>query len=151
MAEIAIEDHVYAFIAESIDEAVDGDALFEAELHDNIYRDIEKEFGVRIADCESDLAPNSGATEVLEFDGRLEIVTYARVTSADRANRQAARSKALSLAKAVAKLFLDDPTMNDRVNDSRVLRAARGWDSIRSTPYAVMSLPLIVNETGGAA
>jgi hypothetical protein len=149
MPETAIEDHVYDFIAEAIDAAEPGDAFFEAELHDTVYRRIEKEFGVRVGDGESELAPSPGDAEILEFDGTVPLVVFSLVTGADRSDRKAARARMLRVAKAVAKLFLEDPTMSNRVNDSRVTRCPRGWDSIESKPYSVANLHLLVNETGG--
>lgn len=145
----AIEDHVFDFLEESIAAANDPSPLVDAELHDTLFREITKDFGVRIGDGESTLEPNSGDTEVLEFDGTVPLVIFSVATGADRSDRKDARDRMIALAKAVSKLFLDDPTMNGRVNDSRVTRCPRGWDSIKSMPYSVANMDLLVNETGG--
>jgi len=150
MSETAIEDHIYDFIAAAIAAAVDeSDPLHQAELHDNVYRTITTEYGIRIGDGESSFAPNPGATEILEFDGVVPIVIFSQVNGADRSDRADARGRMIGLAKAVSMLFLEDPTMGGRVTDSRISRAPRGWDSIKSTPYSVANLHLLVNETGG--
>jgi hypothetical protein len=86
-----------------------------------------------------------------EFDALLTIVCYARVAGQDKTERTAARDQAIEIAKAVAALFLSDPSMGGRVRDSRVLRAARGFESVGSQPYAVCNLQLIVNATGQLA
>lgn len=154
--EIAIEDHLYEFIAEAVDAANDPDApdedspFFDVVLHDTVYRPItsEQHHYIQIGNCDSDFAPSSGAETIEEFDGDVTIITLSRVLTEDRSDRKAARSKALSMAKAAAKLLLDDPTMGGRVNDSRVLKCLRDWTSIQSEPFALANVPLIVNETG---
>ncbi len=146
----AIEDHAHDFVEGALEAAVDGDPLHEAELHDTLYRRITKPFGIRIGDGESSLTPSSGAEEILEHDGEVPIVIYSRVEGPDRRDRKAARSRMLDVAKAVAKLFLNDPTMGGRVNDSRVTKCLRGWDEFETIPYSVANMSLLVNETGGA-
>jgi len=145
----AIEDHAYDFLKERIAAAVSGDAGYGAELHDTVYRRIEKTFGIRIGDADSDLEPNPGATEMEEFDGHMPLVIFSLVEGSDRSDRKAARSRMIALAKWVGKQFIDDPTMGGRVNDSRIKRWPRGWDSIESKPYSVANARLLVNETGG--
>lgn len=148
--EIAIEDEVFDFLEEKIAEAGEGDELFEAELHDHLYSKISAQpgYGIRVGDCESVLAPNPGSTEMEEFDADLTLVVFARVTGAERAKRKEARTKVLLLSKAVAMLFVEDPTLGGRVNDGRVMRCLRGWDNISGVPYAVVNMPLLVNDSG---
>jgi len=129
--------------------ATSDSSLSGAELHDTVYRKIETEYGIRIGDGESQLTPSPGATEMLEVNGVVPIVIFSAVTGPDRSDRKAARARMIGLAKAVAKVFQLDPMMNARVNDSRITRAPRGWDSIESKPYSVANMHLLVNETGG--
>jgi hypothetical protein len=149
MSELAIEDHVYDFLRAAIDAAQRGEPLFGAELHDHVFRKIEKEYGVRVGDADSDLAPSPGATEMREFDGFVPLVIFSVVKGANQSDRQAARTRMIELSKAVSKLFHDDPTMGGRVNDARITRWPRGWDSIEARPYSVSNAVLLVNETGG--
>jgi len=149
MSDVAIEDHVYDFLEAAIAAAPPGSLLADAELHDHIYREIKTEYGIRIGDGESELAPSAGDTAELEFDGFVPIVIFSAVTGADRSDRKAARSRMIGLAKEVSRAFRQDPTMGGRVNDSRIRRLPRGWDSITSTPYAVANMSLLVNEIGG--
>jgi hypothetical protein len=149
LSDTAIEDLIYDFLAENIAAAPNDSPLFEAELHDTVYRVITQEYGIRIGDGSSELVPNPGATEIQEVNGVVPIVIFSVVTGADRADRKDARGRMIGLAKAVSKLFLDDPMMNGRVNDSRIKSAPRGWDSIESKPYSVANMHLLVNETGG--
>lgn len=153
MSEEAIEDLTYDFLKEEIAAVVtdSSHALYKAELHDHLYHKISDSpgYGIRIGDCESVLAPSPGAAEMEEFDGDLTLVVFVRVVGGDKADRTAARAKVLAISKAVAKLFIEDPTMGNRVNDARVMRCPRGWDSIGSQPYAVCNLPLLVNDSGG--
>jgi hypothetical protein len=145
---MSIENDTFEFIEEAVVASAVGDRLNGIELHETVYQTIKKDTGVRVGDCESSLAPTPGAEEVEEFDGLLNLVCFARVTGEDKTRRMAARDNALELAKAVSKLFLDDPSMGGRVRDSRVLRVLRGYDSTGAQPYAVCNLEIVVNETG---
>lgn len=144
----AIEDSIFEFLSDAIEAAEEDDTLFGVGLHDTIYSTITAERGIQIDDGESDFAPSSGAESIEEFDGNVTLIIYRRLTKDERSERKQARSDALELAKAVAKLFWDDPTMGNRVFDSRVLRRLAGWANIKSVPYCVMNLPLLVNDTG---
>jgi hypothetical protein len=146
----AIEDRIVDFLEEqfgAIEE--EGHPFFGAELLDSPFAKMTKDYGVQVDDGDSDFAPTPGAEDIEEFDANVTLIVFSRVDGPDRSQRKAARSRAITLAKTVAKLFLLDPTMNERVNDSRVLRCLRGWANIKSVPYAIMNVPLIVNESGG--
>jgi hypothetical protein len=146
-----IEDLIYDFLDPVLTAAQSDneDPLFGVTLHDTVYRPIDNESDcyVQIGGCDSNLAPNAGATEMLEFDGDVTLICLVRVTGADRRDREAARTRVVEITKAVAKQFLDDPTMGTRVNDSRILKCPRDWTSINSTPFALTNVPMIVNET----
>ena len=145
----AIEDHVYNFIKEAVAAAAPESPLAGVEVHDTVYREIEQETCIRVGDGDSDLAPNPGATAMQEFDGVVPLVVLSLLTGADRSARQACRSRMIDLSKALAMVFMEDPTMGGRVNDSRVTRWPRGWDNISSRVYSVSNAALLVNETGG--
>jgi hypothetical protein len=89
-----------------------------------------------------------GGEAIEEFDGLITLSCFARVAGTNKTMRMVARDKAIEVAKAAAKHFLDDPTMQGRVRNSRVVSARRGFENIGSQPYAVCNLELIVNETG---
>lgn len=166
MSEAAIEDDVYDFLRDAIDaaEAVAPDPpadglpwLFDpnnplagAELHDHVYQDIKTEYGIRIGDAESTLAPGPGATEMEEFDGSMPLIVFSEITGPNRADRKGARLRMMKLVKAVALLFIDQNgvTLGDRVNDARITNGPRGWDVLKSKPYAVTEMHLIVNDSG---
>lgn len=156
MSATPIEYSLYAFIKAAADAVNDPDTgdedspAFGVVVHDHIFRKIEddKSNYIQIGPCDSDFAPSPGAETVEEFDADVTVITLSRVPAADLRDRQAAMTKALDLAKWVAKLLLDDPTMGNRVHDSRVLKCMRDWVSIGSKPYAATNVPLIVNETG---
>jgi hypothetical protein len=152
MSETAIEDHVADFLQDAIDAAiiaaVDGDLLIEADLHDTVYRPFTKPNGIRVGNAQSVLAPNSGQTEVLEFDARLPIIIFSRVEKDERTDRKRARGEAVALAKRVTQLLLDDPTLGGRVNDARVPDPVpRDFDNWDSKPYAVAEVGLLINES----
>ena len=150
----AIEDRIYDFIAERIAALLDDTdplfgPLFGAQLLDSPFAKIENEYGIQVDDGDSDFAPTPGATDIEEFDGNVTLIIFRLVTGADRSQRAEARGQAIALAKATAMLFIDDPTMGARVNDARVLRCSRGWANIKSSPYSIMNVPLLVNDSGG--
>jgi hypothetical protein len=148
----AIEDRTIAFLREQVEAIEDeDDLLFELEVLDSPYALITKAYGVSVDDGDSDFAPTPGAEDVEEFDGRLTLVVYSRVDGPNYEDRKASRTRAVNCAAKLAMLFLIDPTMNDRVNDSRVLRCLRGWANYSSEPYAIANVPLIVNETGASS
>lgn len=142
-----VEDKTFDFLEESINAAVSGETLFELELHDTIFQKINNDAGIRIGDAESDFAPNQG-DELQEYDAILTLVIYSKILGANKTERSAARKRAFEISRAVAKLFFDDFRMNNRVCDSRVLTAVRGWDSLNSAPYAVVNMPIVFNESG---
>lgn len=146
---MTIEDSVYDYIEAARDAAIEGDALYQAELHDTVYQTIQQDYGVRIGDCESQPSPLPGGLAMEEFDADLVVVCFARVAGPDKTDRRAARNQARGLMLAVAKLFYDDLSMGGRVRDALVGRCKRGWDSsTEDDEYAVVNIPLIVNRTG---
>lgn len=147
--ESTIEDLAFEFFESGLNALGEDSPIFGAELHDTLYREITKEFGIRIGDGESDFVPNAGSTEEQEVDGVIPIVIFSLVTGADRSDRKAARTRMIRVAKWVSRLVRVDPTMGGRVNDARIKRVPRGWDSIKSAPYSVANMHLLVNETGG--
>lgn len=160
----AIEDLVYDFLAEKIAEVNEAEAafgeedphspLFEAQLLDTGFAEVEEKaantHGIIVDDGESELAPNAGGTAIDEYDGDVTLIVFWSADGNDRTQRKAARTQAIALAIAVAKLFWDDNgcTMNNRVNDARVLKLIKGWAMWKSGPYAMMNLPLLINDTG---
>jgi hypothetical protein len=161
---VAIEDSVYDFLEERIAAVNAAEAgfgpgdvhspLFEAQLLDSPFAEVvvkgSNTHGIIVDDGESDFAPSPGAIEIREFDGNVTLIIFRSIDGTDRTQRKAARSGAISLAMAVAKLFFDDEgvTMHSRVQDARVLRCIRGWANWKTNPYSIMNLPLLINDTG---
>lgn len=146
-----IEELIFEFL-EPVIAAAQSDSnnpLYGVELHDTEYRPITDEHHdyVQIGSCDSELAPNPGATEMLEFDANVILICLAKVLGKERSDRHAARKRVVAITKAVAQLFCEDPTMGDRVNLCRVMRCPRDWASVNSNPYAVANVPLLVNES----
>lgn len=147
----AIEDRTIGFLLEQVEAIADeDDLLFELEVRDSPYALISETLGVSVDDADADLAPTPGGDDIEEFDGRLTLIVYSKVEGPNYDDRKAARTAAIECAKRIAQMFLFDPTMNNRVNDARVLRCLRGWANINSEPYAIVNVPLIVNETGAS-
>jgi hypothetical protein len=148
---MTIEDAVFTVIKTAIESSEEGSPLFGVEIHDTVYEPITADAGIRIGDCQSDLAPTRGFTEITEFDAALTVVFYARIAGMDKSDRQAARNQVRNLVMATAKLFFEDPTLGGNARDCIVGRLKRGYDAIKDgEPYAVGNLPLVVNYTGQA-
>ncbi len=145
--EIPVEDLTEEFLEESIAAAPNGSLLKSIELRDTVFKKIEQDDGVAIGFGESDFSPN-GADEVQEYDAVVVLVCYSKILGTNKTERKEARRKAFQISRAVAKLFFDSPKMNGRVCKSRVLTAARGFDSFNSAPYAVVNMPIVFNESG---
>jgi hypothetical protein len=146
---VTIEDAIFEYVDAAVTAAQEGSALYLAELHGTVYESMTKDYGIRIGDCESDLAPLAGGEAMEEFDALVTIVIFWRVVGADKSARRPARDNARALALATAKLFFDDPTMGGRVRDSLVGTCVRGYDSIEGADeYAVVNMPLLVNMSG---
>jgi hypothetical protein len=144
---VTIEDRTAEFLQEGVTAALEGNSLVGAEVNDTVYTEIG-DYGYRIGDCVSDVAPLPGGEGMEEFDARLTLVCFARVAGADQRDRKAARTKARELMLAACKLFFDDTTMGDRVRDVLVGRCRRGFDVEGDIVYAVANVPLVVNGTG---
>jgi len=146
---MTVEQALYDFLNEAITTAAPATPLHQVELHDTFYRKLTKEVGVRIGDCEAEMAPLPGGEEIEEFNARIVIVCYARIAGTDKSNRAAARDRVTAMARQIALLLYLDPRMNQTVNDSRILAVRRGYDSITDADhYAVANLDVIINETG---
>src|SRR5258708_37277365 len=102
--------------------------------------------GVSVLLHNADFAPDASAEAVGEFNGLLPIICYARVTGANKTERAAARDKADSIAKAIAKLFFDDPTIAGAAIFSRPFKVQGGWDVEKGQIYMVVTFELRFNE-----
>jgi hypothetical protein len=143
------EDAIDEMITAAVAAAAEGETLHEAEVQDTVYETMKRDRGIRIGDCESDVAPSPGGEAMEEFDAQLVLVCYSRIVGTDKTQRKAARDDARTLALATAKLFIDDPSIGGHVRDSRVVKMRRGYDSLTSADvYAVANLALVINETG---
>jgi hypothetical protein len=146
---VTVEDAIFEYINAAVTAAPEGSALHGAEVHETIYETITKDYGIRIGDCDSELAPLAGGEAIQEFDAYVVVVIFWRVEGADKSERRPARNKARALALATAKLFFDDQTMGGRVRDSMVDTCVRGYDSVTDADeYAVVNMPLWVNMSG---
>lgn len=144
---MTIEDATHEFISEAVEAAAEGSPLFGAELHDTVYTSIQ-EYGVRIGDCESDVAPLPGGEGMEEFDAELALYCFARIAGEEKSDRKAARNKARGLMLAVAGLFFGNTTMGGRVSDVLVRRCVRGYTDQGGDVFALAIVPLVVNGTG---
>lgn len=154
MTDTTIEDAVADFIREAVDAAAEGKTLHGAEVHDTVYTQIG-DYGYRVGDCTSDVAPVNGDEEgedddeqMDEWDARLTLVCFALVGGADQSDRKAARTKARKLMLAVCARFAKDTTAGGRLRDVLVGRCKRGFDLEGDNVYAVANVPLHVNGTG---
>ncbi|MGE0133041.1 MAG: hypothetical protein AB7U82_33610 [Blastocatellales bacterium] len=146
---MTVEQTLYDFLNALITAALSGNPLYQVELHDTFYRRLIKDVGVRIGDCEAEISPLPGAEAAEEFNARLTLVCYSRITGTDKSARATARDQVTAMAREIALKIYLDPRLNLQVNDARVLAVRRGYDSINDADhYAVANLDVIVNEMG---
>lgn len=144
---MSIESAIYTVLAAAIAAAADDDALFEAELHDTMYEEITKPFGVRIGDAAFDLAPGPGGV-VEEYDVLGKVQIFARVENDTPEAKAAAREKVRAIGLRVAGVLFENVTLGGETNDSRILGGQRDWANVQTVKHAVQMLYLIANETG---
>lgn len=144
---MTIEDAIAEFVQAAVSAAQAGDALQDAEVHDTVYTKIG-DFGFRLGDCRSNVAPLPDGAGMEEWDARLTLVCFAVVPGKDQSDRKAARDKARGLMLAACGLFANDTTAGGRLRDVLVGRCTRGFDLEGDNVYAVANVPLHVNGTG---
>lgn len=150
---LATEELVYEFIRKAVGEASTDSPLCDLEVHDHFYRKIEQDAGVRVGEASGQLSPTPGGESFGEYNVQLLLVVYARIegTQKDGPERIVARRHASQIAKAVAQLFWDNPSCDERFRDTRCYDFVRGFDSLtKSDHFAVVNLTLLVNEVGQA-
>lgn len=139
---------LYEFLKETIAAADVGSVLCEVALHDTFFQQLTDEVAIRIGDVESEIAPLPGAEAAEEFNARLTLVIYSRIPKEEWDSRAAYRDQVNRISRELALLIYNDPRLNLRVNDCRVLGSRRGYDSINTDRFAVANLDVILNETG---
>ena len=142
---IPIETLVYGFITDLVLAAPLGSELHNLEVHDTIWRRIETDNGVRIGDCDSTLALNPEG-EIEEYESKLDLIIYSRVRDNGVPDRNEARKNILRIAAGIAKAIQLDDSLGGRVCRTRLLAGNRGFDAEDSKPFAVLVVPLIINE-----
>jgi hypothetical protein len=142
---IPVETLVYQFLQTLIDRAVAEQPLYRLELHDNLFRRIKTDRGVRVGTVDSTLSLNPEG-EIEEFSAGVTLVVYARIREGGLPSRNQARQIVLNIAAEITKKIQLDGSLGNRVCRARILQAGRDFDEYDSAPYAVMNLPIIINE-----
>ena len=143
----SVETAVVDFLEPAIAAALGTDGPLDSiEAHHTPYQVFLTDNGVSVLLHKAEFAPDASAEAVGEFNGLLPIICYARVTGPDKTQRAAARDKADSIAKAIAKLFFDDPTIDGSVVFARPDKVQGGWDVERGQIYMVVTFELRFNE-----
>ena len=139
---------LYEFLKETIEAADSASQLYEIALHDTLFQPLTEDVAIRIGEVESSIAPLPGAEEAEEFDARFPLVIYSRIPKDEWDSRVNYRDQVNRISRELALLIYNDPRLNLRVNDCRVLGSRRGYDSINTDRFAVANLDVIINETG---
>lgn len=147
-----VEDALHEFLLAAQTAAPSDSIIKNIQIGLTAYDDRTADAGVMIGDGKADLAPNSvmdtdlGA--VTEWDAELDLVCFARIEGEYSAGRGAARKRAKRIARKIAFILVQDPTLNGFVTDSRALSYRWGNDSENKKPWAVAIVPFRYNETG---
>lgn len=152
---LTTEERVYGFLKAAVDAATAtndaGQPLFGLEVHDHFSRRIKTNAGIRVGTASGQLSPFEGGEDFGEYNVRLLLVIYVRITSTqkDDDERTLAMRQVADIAKAVAQLFWDSPSCDERFRDTRCYDFVRGYDSLnKADSYAVANLTLLVNQIG---
>jgi len=153
-----VEERVYDFIKAAVDAVTlttptPDSPFFDLEVHDHVYRKVTKEAGIRIGTAEGELSPTEGGETFNEYNCELLLVVFVRIptTQKDGDERTLAMHQATAIAQALALLFWDNASCDERFRDTRIRDFIRGYDSLtKSDHFAVVNLTLRVNEVGGS-
>lgn len=144
------ESAIYEHLKTAITAAASGDSLFEVELHPTVYSRITKQSGVRIGNCESDLAPHyddQGEQIVKDFNAVIPVEMFAKVENEDDPESfVVARERVRTVQLAVAARIFDDSSLSGGVCDVQIVSGFRGWAKIQTNSYAVSILQLLINQ-----
>lgn len=148
---MSVRTAVIQFLEAAVAAAATGTALDGAQVNDTPAPLYVKDYGVTVMDAAFVPVPKPGGG-LGEYDGELHFIVYARVTGADKRNRNAAVDKATDVLMAASALFFNDPSIGGAVCDSRVARPGEkvrsDFDAIGSQPYAIYVAVLHYNERG---
>src|SRR5688572_2452344 len=111
---MSVENDIYNFLLTKIQNAPTTSALYQAELGDSEYSEIQKDFGIQVGPVEGDLAPNAGATAIEKHNADVTLICYYAI-GGEKDQRADERDKVEALAMAAALEFFLDPTMGGRV------------------------------------
>lgn len=137
---------LFDFLEEQILAAVEGDVLFELELHDTVFQSIKTLRGIRISDAMGEMSPTSDG--IKEFGVELSIVCFARVEGKDKKARGPAMQAVWELEKEIYRLLFTHNTLGSRVCDVLPGKGFRSYDVLNGDPYAVANIPLTINPAG---
>lgn len=148
-----VETQLFEFLEAAVEAAVEGEVLFGVQVHDTVWQTIKKtgdavhDRGIRISEASSDLLPLNGCFK--EVNAHLTIVCFVRVAGKDKTERLSATEALFELQHAVMRLLWDESTFDDRVVDSYMQRADRGYDVFDGDVYAVANIPITINPDEG--
>lgn len=144
MANDPVEVLVFDFLTAKVGAVAEDSPVYEAELHDTVFREIKKSFGIRVGEAQSELAPGRTG-ELEEFNARLIVVCFAQVEGKDKKLRQDAMKKVFAMSKVVTQWFIDDPSLGNKVCGVNVEEGSRGYDTENGKPFAVALIPIVIN------
>lgn len=108
----------------------------------------EEEAGIHLSNVVSDPRPKSGGLTD-EYDARLIVVTYARISGPQRDDRRTAYEKSNAMMLAVAGAILADEGLGNRTCNARVGKQIDDFESLAAGQmHAVNNLYVVLNSTG---
>lgn len=144
---MSVRASIISFLDAAATAATVGQALYQAQILDHPAEPYQKDRGVLVNFDQFKLAPG-GSGQIQQYDGQLVLLCYSRVLGVDKTARTAAIEDATTLAKGVATLFYNDPSIGGAVCDARCIDGESGWDAVDSQPYQLVGLVLLYNEIG---
>src|SRR5262245_31493759 len=117
---MSVRTSIIQFLQAAVAAAPPTSALNGAAVVDTPAAPYQTAKGVTVFFPTFELAPNKDQL-IKEYGGRIELLCYSLVTGEDLDQRSAAYDKADEVAKEVAKLFFDSPSINGAVCDARIV------------------------------
>lgn len=139
------EQNIYDWLMEKQTEAAPTDEIASAEISPTVYSRLGNGVHIRIGNCESEFGPVAGGM-VGEFKAKthLQVLAFADETAAETA-KTTARERVRTLSLEIANLLLNEPDLNGRQCNLKLLRSYRGWSKVQTRLYATAIMPIEIN------
>lgn len=149
MPELTQKEKLHAFLRDAIDNAAGDSPLYGCQLRFTHFEFADEEnYGICLGNVVSDTRPGPGGV-MDEWDARLIVTTYARVTGIERDERLSAYAQSKAIALKVAELLWADNGLGGRTCNSWPGKLIDDYDQLSADQtHAVNNLYVVLNRSG---